>query len=716
MQRKGFRFPIFWQILGGCVALSGLLILASYVYARHKAMAETQTRWVEAHLLRYQRIEEALGKSAASVTDIVAHDLALRRAMSPWKGDGFGAGALLGGMTEGEASGPQLTATEVATARAKEMYEALQGESGLRPELFVVFDVNGNAVFVPEKDAPVKPGELRQLEALGKVRAGNSYYSRLMFQSGHVFQVSGVPIQRWGGQETVGGVLIGIDVERYFEEYRRQEPNPARQGRLAIIRNGEIVDASFPRELWPDIVESLRKDRRQVVREGNSTMEVAVFDKQQWDFQEAQIGGFVGSEQTPSLGSLIMMRPHVAQKKPEGFAMGIILGLGLAIAIASVLAAIITRPLKRLVRATAEIASGGGDLTKRVANCGNNELGDLAINLNGLFSNLQGLAKDVQGASFQVGASSAEISAASKQMLDGAKDQAMKMESSTAAVTELSTSIQQVAQNAVQATKVAKQSNDSVAQAIDSMGHIRQTVEEAGEKIHELGESSKRIGNIVEVIRQISEQTSLLALNASIEAAHAGEQGRGFAVVADEVSSLAKRVGQSAKDIEDLIATIKDQTSAAVTTMQAGTREVESGSQLVANTLGNLKQIIDVVQDTANAVQEQAIVSDEIARNMDAVQKIANEVLHASEEAVIQGEQLHTLAFQLERSVRNFNVDGETHEDDVESPRNGGGGQGRNGDVETRTTAVRQAAQLPALASHPPASNTRAASGGRKRT
>src|SRR5262249_52617404 len=115
-------------------------------------------------------------------------------------------------------------------------------------------------------------------------------------------------------------------------------------------------------------------------------------------------------------------------------------------------------------------------------------------------------------------------------------------------------------------------------------------------------------------------------------------------------------VGQSAKDIEDLIATIKDQTADAVSTMQTGTREVEEGSKMVSNTLGNLKQIIDVIQDTASAVQEQAIVSDEIARNMDAVQKIANEVVGASEEAVIQGDQLHKLALSLEESVRGFNV------------------------------------------------------------
>src|SRR5258708_15412398 len=105
------------------------------------------------------------------------------------------------------------------------------------------------------------------------------------------------------------------------------------------------------------------------------------------------------------------------------------------------------------------------------------------------------------------------------------------------------------------------------------MSNIRSTVESASDKIHDLGESVKRIGNIVEVIRQISEQTSLLALNASIEAAHAGEQGRGFAVVADEVSQLARRVGQSAKDIEALIATITDQTGEAVASMQQVTRQ-----------------------------------------------------------------------------------------------------------------------------------------------
>lgn len=629
MHRKRFRFPIFWKIFGSCLALAGLLIGLSYLYARYRAsQLEGRGRYLEAYLKRYLNYQEGLGQALYSVAEILAGDAALRSLSADRAGD-----------------------------RAREMFQALTTKNALHPALFMVFDKDGRSVFLPD-DSPVKPDDLHELELVARVRAGNSYTNKLVLVTGKVYQAAGVPIRAPGKLDTIGGIVLGVPIERYFDAYKQQSDDLEKdQIRLTLAKGDDVLASTFPQNQWDELVEALHPEKRIKIADGSDTIDILGFDKQTWDFYDDQVSGYAGSEATSNLGSLYVMKSRATMKPREGYFFAAGLGIVLAFLVSAVLAWLIASPVKSFILATAEISQGAGDLTKRLEVGSNDELGDLAENLNRLFGNLQGLATDVQQASFQVGASSAEISAASRQMLEGAKDQAVKIEGSTAAVTELSTSIQQVASNAIEATKVARQSNDAVGQAIESMNHIRQTVDEAAEKMQELGESGKRIGNIVEVIRQISEQTSLLALNASIEAAHAGEQGRGFAVVADEVSSLARRVGQSAKDIEDLIATIKEQTADAVGTMQAGTHEVESGTRLVGNTLANLKQIIDVIQDTASAVQEQAEASDEIARNMDAVQKIANEVVGSSEEAVIQGEQLHKLALKLEESVRGFNVE-----------------------------------------------------------
>jgi methyl-accepting chemotaxis protein len=51
-----------------------------------------------------------------------------------------------------------------------------------------------------------------------------------------------------------------------------------------------------------------------------------------------------------------------------------------------------------------------------------------------------------------------------------------------------------------------------------------------------------------------------------------------------------------------------------------------------------------VIDDTPSAVQEQAIVFDEIARNMDAMQRIAASTVNSSQSAVTESERLQALA------------------------------------------------------------------------
>ena len=650
MSRGKLRFPMFLKFLIGCLALAALLIVGGTYVVKNETQLRARGNYLQKSVRRLQGYTERVGRAMTGTLELLAADPELRAAL---------AGPLPSTpptASEGAAPVPRVPD---AAAIAKAMYEQLASKNGIQPDLYAVFTPANKLVWTPT-GSPIRQDDLAELAAVEKVRNGGAFAHRLQMHGGIPYQVSALPIRAPASDQIVGGILTGVKLQRYFDEWSEStDDNPETRMRPILLDGGRVLAAAWAADARGDLGKALQPDKYVRITVGQDTREVFRMPEGNYDFHFEDFEGYKGND-SGSLGKLFMSRSRATLVNPGGklpwkeIAAGIIASL----LIASLMAFWITRPIKQFVRQSRDMLAGETDLNHRIVVNSSDETADLAHNINQLFARLHSLATGVQSAAFQVGASSAEISAASREMLGGLKDQTLKIESSTTAVTELSASIQQVAGNAKEATDVAEQSSTAVNSAVQRMLQIRSAVEDAGEKMRELGESSKRIGNIVEVIRQISEQTSMLALNASIEAAHAGEQGRGFAVVADEVSSLARRVGQSAKDIEALIQTVKEQTAAAITSMEQGTREVENGSQLVTSTLTGLGQLVAVVKDTATAVQEQAMVSDEIARNMDAVRHIATEVLSGSEESVIQAERLHELAFELEESIGGFNLDG----------------------------------------------------------
>jgi methyl-accepting chemotaxis protein len=561
------------------------------------------------------------------------------------------------------ASDPGLVAALVAgdaekiRTEARRLAHSLEGT--VAPERAILSDSAGNLYPVGGFQSPYDSQwrDSRMYQDL--IRTGE-LKSRVAMISRSPYRIAGSAIK--SGDRIVGAVVLAEDLDNYFLEVAKGSAGSRlKQNRLSLVSRTRVLASSLSEEEETKLFAALQKPME--VADGNARVPVLRLGDLDFDYWSEPLKGYDRSDDpsTHEIGSLVLMtereQTQGAGGLPRDLLWVFLLALGSALAVGYVLAVVITRPLRRYIQATEELVRGQGDLTKRLNAGSRDELGVLAQNLNRVFARIHTLAAGVQRTAFQVNASSGEVSAISKQMLDGAKEQAAKISSSTAATTELSSSIQQVAENAAEATRTARQSGEAVTRAIGRLERIRSTVDDAAHRIGALGESGKRIGNIVEVIRQISEQTTMLALNAAIEAAHAGEHGRGFAVVADEVSSLAKRTGQSAKDIEDLIATIRNQTGEAVHVMQEGTREVEEGTRLVEATLADLQTLISVVKDTAAAVQEQAIASDEIARNMDVVKRIATDVLRSSEHAVTQGDRLLTLAEQLEESVQGFKID-----------------------------------------------------------
>lgn len=151
--------------------------------------------------------------------------------------------------------------------------------------------------------------------------------------------------------------------------------------------------------------------------------------------------------------------------------------------------------------------------------------------------------------------------------------------------------------------KTAAQGAVIVQQAVQGMQQVEVAARQTSDVVSELGQCSQQIGSIVEVIRKIAAQTNLLAINASIEAAHAGEHGRGFAVVANEVRVLAEQSRKAATEIEQMTKTIQQGVAAAMLGMVTCVEQAGGGVAL-AKDAGEVINLVNVgMQDVVKLMQ-----------------------------------------------------------------------------------------------------------------
>jgi methyl-accepting chemotaxis protein len=164
-------------------------------------------------------------------------------------------------------------------------------------------------------------------------------------------------------------------------------------------------------------------------------------------------------------------------------------------------------------------------------------------------------------------------------------------------------------------------------------------------------------------VRDIADQTNLLALNAAIEAARAGESGRGFAVVADEVRKLAEKSGKSANEIDAITTSIRSQSGAVQTAIEAGERSIDASMLLasdVENVLSHSRESVarsrHGVSEITDSVSEQKIASNEIAQSMERIANMVEENNAAAQSISASTNDLRSLSQNLAMIVSGFRI------------------------------------------------------------
>lgn len=296
--------------------------------------------------------------------------------------------------------------------------------------------------------------------------------------------------------------------------------------------------------------------------------------------------------------------------------------------------------------------------------------GSIADSINFMIQQLREVVRNVKRSTLQVTTSAHQIRTTTEHLSRGSEAQAAQIIDTSAAIDEMSVSIMHVAKNTDDSAKIARQARENavtgavaVRDTIQGMERIRHRVQDSAKRIKRLGESSQEIGEIVQMISEIADRTSILALNASIQAAMAGDAGQGFAVVAEEVERLAERSNDSTRQIAALIKAIQMETADAIAAMEESTREVVGGSELAVEAGRALQEIEQVsgnldelIQDISMSTKQQAHGAEALAKSMNEIANVTQETAHGTKEAARSVTQLASLADELRQSVSTFKL------------------------------------------------------------
>ncbi|MDE6601117.1 MAG: Cache 3/Cache 2 fusion domain-containing protein [Lachnospiraceae bacterium] len=269
--------------------------------------------------------------------------------------------------------------------------------------------------------------------------------------------------------------------------------------------------------------------------------------------------------------------------------------------------------------------------------------GDFTQIRNSLGDILQSMNETIMGfraAASRLSSMADELSGQSGQLHEASLEQNQATEALVDEVTHVKEQLVDVSKSSSQTRTMTLEITSKVEEANTQMAALSNAMDDISVKAQE-------ITTIAKSIDDIAFQTSILALNASVEAAHAGSAGKGFAVVAEEVKDLAGKSAKAAQSAMEIVANTR-------AVIQTGVELNASTAQSLRSISGVSTEISEISGQLVAAVQgqENALISME--ERIATISAIADRNLQNAGGTSQSSGLLAKEAEQLQAQVRKF--------------------------------------------------------------
>lgn len=299
--------------------------------------------------------------------------------------------------------------------------------------------------------------------------------------------------------------------------------------------------------------------------------------------------------------------------------------------------------IRNVLNQTSENIEIGNELSNQVASLSNSFDG-----IKNLYSFLNKESQTLSEKTNNINNHSTQVKNHVKEMQQNILTQTDSINLTSKAITNISESINNI-------TVIADKRRESMS-AMEEAVHMQQDkIRELVNEVKKVSDSTSSILTFVTTVNDVASRTGLLAMNASIEAAHAGTLGKGFSVIAQEIRKLSDETNKNASGIEDEISHIVELVSQASIAAQNCINYTNTSNESLNSTIQGIEEILQAVREMSVGVNEVLESLKTVMLNSKTSNELVDKSVSEINEQDSEIEMITKFAENLELKVSNLN-------------------------------------------------------------